>query len=83
MHVQYSKESLKTLRSVDTKTAKLIRDKILQLASEPRSLKNNIKKLKGAKDIYWLRVGDWRVLYREDGTILSILKIGARSGVYR
>jgi len=32
---------------------------------------------------YWkLRVGDWRVIYRIDGKVLTILRIGHRREIY-
>lgn len=29
-----------------------------------------------------LRVGDWRVIFTEDGTVIAIIKIAPRGGVY-
>src|ERR671931_670643 len=35
------------------------------------ALANNVKKLQGREDEYRLRVGDWRVIFTQDGVILN------------
>ncbi|MGB3805184.1 MAG: type II toxin-antitoxin system RelE/ParE family toxin [Sphingopyxis granuli] len=61
-------------------TARLIRSKIEQYASDPASLANNVKALKG-RDAVRLRVGDWRVIM-EDGVVVAVLEIGSRGSIY-
>jgi mRNA interferase RelE/StbE len=34
------------------------------------------------RDGYRLRVGDWRVIFDEDETVLHILQVGPRGGIY-
>ncbi len=67
------------------KVAKLIEGKIEQLANNPYAPNNNVTALKGMNNYYRLRVGDWRVVYRMDGQILTIvvLKIAPRGGAYQ
>ncbi|MEW6643623.1 MAG: type II toxin-antitoxin system RelE/ParE family toxin [Pseudomonadota bacterium] len=62
-------------------TARLIRGKIEQYAARPASLANNVKKLQG-RDGYRLRVGDWRVIFDQDGRVLDVLQIGPRGSIY-
>lgn len=65
-------------------TAKLIREKIEQVAADPFSSIPNAKKLQG-RDGYRLRVGDWRVIYevnKKEVTII-VLKVAPRGEVYR
>ncbi len=62
-------------------TARLIRDKIDQYALNPASLAPNVVKLQG-RDGYRLRVGDWRVIFNDDGAVLAVLKIAPRGSVY-
>jgi mRNA interferase RelE/StbE len=81
MRIAYSKEALKALRRIPANTARTIRAKIEQYAARPSSLKNNVKKLRGRPG-YRLRVGDWRVIFDEDGSVLSILDIGPRGRIY-
>ena len=80
--VVYSRDALKVLARIPANTARLIRAKVLQYASDPASLANNVKALKGRPDYFRLRVGDWRVVFREDGTIVDVIEVGPRGSVY-
>ena len=51
-------------------------------AKAPESLASNVKQLKGSPFMR-LRVADWRVIFDDDGNVLSILKIGARGSIYQ
>ncbi len=79
--VRYSRSALKMLRRMPRPEAERIMGKIDQFAADPKSLANNIRRLKGSAFIR-LRVGDWRVIMDDQGRILAVLKIGARGGVY-
>lgn len=79
--IEYADEALRALQRMDRKTALRIVDKIEQLAINPASLTNNIKRLKGGDGLMRLRVGDWRVIYR-DGFILAVERIAPRSSAY-
>ena len=79
--IAYSKLSLKVLRRLPINEAKRITLKIEQYADDPQSIANNVKALTGSPYIR-LRVGDWRVIMDDQGTILEILKIGQRGSVY-
>lgn len=65
-------------------TSKLIRSKIEELAVDPFSGNNNVKKLEG-REGYRLRVGSWRVIYEIHGKtiVLYVIAIGARGGIYQ
>ena len=80
--VDYSHDAAKALQRMDRATAKRVRDKIRQLATDPESLANNLKALKGAKGLMRLRVGDWRVIFTEGLLILHVVKIRPRSSAY-
>ncbi|ASY67582.1 RelE/StbE family addiction module toxin [Sinorhizobium fredii USDA 205] len=80
--IRYTREALKTLTQIPANVAKRIRSKIEQYASDPASLANNIKALKGLQGTHRLRVGDWRVIFTEDGEIIAIKKIAPRGGAY-
>jgi len=62
-------------------TARMIRDKIELYAADPTSLANNVVKLQGRAG-YRLRVGDWRVIFDEDGSVLAVLEVRPRGGAY-
>lgn len=80
--IAYTKDALKTLRGMPKNRSRLIIGKIEQLAKEPAALANQVTKLQG-RDGYRLRVGDWRVIFTDDGVALAILAIGPRGGIYR
>lgn len=79
--IAYSKSAIKTLRKLPANEAARIRAKVEQYATDPASQANNVKKLQG-RDGYRLRVGDWRVIFDEDGNVIAILEIGPRGGIY-
>lgn len=79
--IAYSKSALKTLRRIPANVAATIRGKVEQYAKAPASLAANVTKLQG-RDGYRLRVGDWRVIFDENGNVLQILEIGPRGGIY-
>ena len=57
-------------------------EKILTLADNPRPA--GCRKLKGYKDQWRVRVGDWRVVYIVDdrAMLVSITRVGHRREVY-
>ena len=79
--IVYNSPALRALRSMSSKTASRVRSKIEQYADDPASLSANVRKLQGRPG-YRLRVGDYRVIFDEDGAILDILDIGHRSRIY-
>jgi mRNA interferase RelE/StbE len=80
--IEYSREALKTLASIDRATASRIIGKVDLLVSDPRALGNNIRRLRGGEEgRLRLRVGDWRVIYR-DGIVLHVIRIAPRGSVY-
>lgn len=80
--VSYSKAALKTLHRIPADIAKRITGKIEQYASEPETLANNVKALKGMDGYLRLRVGDWRVIFSETGVVVAVVKIAPRGGAY-
>lgn len=80
--VRYSKQALRTLRRMPRNTAERIAAKIAQYAADPQSLSANIKALTGEPGIFRLRVGDWRVLFAEDGTVIDIIRTAPRGAAY-
>lgn len=80
--IAFSKEALHTLRRMPTNTSAIVRSKIEQYAADPASLANNVKALKGEQGVFRLRVGDWRVLFNEDGDVVAIIRIAPRGAAY-
>lgn len=77
--ITYTKQATKTLRNMQPKTAKRILAAIEKLANNPVRTDLDVKTLK-ERDGCRLRVGDWRVIYTQNGIVLAIEKI-ARQGV--
>jgi mRNA interferase RelE/StbE len=72
----------KELDALDDALFSRIDRKILVLANDPRPA--GCKKLKGYKDQWRVRVGDWRVLYIIDDAakLVTITRIAHRREVY-
>jgi len=79
--ILYSRDAEKALKRMDEATSKRIRSKIRLLAAEPSVLANNIKAMKGSGGLMRLRIGDWRVIYRDE-VILDVIRIAARGSAY-
>ncbi len=59
-----------------------IADKIDMLVENPEALANNIVRMQG--ELYnRLRVGNWRVIYTDDGLIVDIIEIMPRGKNYK
>jgi mRNA interferase RelE/StbE len=80
--VAYSREAIRTLRRMPANVAQRIRSKIEQYAADPASLANMVKALKGEAGCLRLRVGDWRVIFTEDCTVVAIIRIAPRGSAY-
>ena len=82
--VTFSKQAIKALRKMPRNVARLISDKVDQLATDPDSLANQAKKLTDDPG-YRLRIGDWRVVYTvyDDTVTIHVIRIAPRGGVYQ
>ena len=81
--ITYSKVATRTLRRIPANTATLIRDKVTELAADPRARRTNVSALKG-RDELRLRVGDWRVIYIIDDAdeTIRVRLIAPRGSAY-
>lgn len=59
-----------------------IREKIRAYADDPVSQANNVARLKGDDGLVRLRVGDWRVVMRDEN-VLQVLYVASRGNAYR
>ena len=80
--IEFSRPALRRLQQIPERERGLIRGKIAALAEDRRSQANNVKLLQGYDGIFRLRVGDWRVIYRDDIDTLRIIDIESRQQVY-
>lgn len=79
--IVYSKDAIRALNRMPANEARRIRSKVLQYAADPASLANNVKKLHDSR-YYCLRIGDWRVIFREDGTVVDVVRVATRGEAY-
>ena len=85
----YSVELVKSARREFERLPVTVRGRITEalqvLAQNPYSELLKVKKMKGASDLYRVRVGDYRVLYElhDQRLIILVIKIGHRSEVYK
>lgn len=61
--------------------ASRIRKAASDYAANPAAHENNIRALVGS-EFARLRVGDFRVIFEETATTITVIKIGPRGGVY-
>lgn len=80
--IAYSKAALKTLSRMPANVSAMICAKIALLAADPATQANNVKALKGESGVFRLRVGDWRVLYTDQGQILAVIRVAPRGSAY-
>ncbi|MBK9214917.1 MAG: type II toxin-antitoxin system RelE/ParE family toxin [Chloracidobacterium sp.] len=85
----YTVEFVKSAEKEFLKLPKKIRDRFVEalklLAISPFSELLKIKKLKGTDDAYRIRIGEYRLIYKIEQDVLTVLviKVGHRREVYR
>ena len=78
--VAYSRDAAKDLHRHGNMAAR-VRAAIRAYAGDQRSHANNVTQLVGSP-AKRLRVGDFRVIFDETETTITVTKIGPRGGVY-
>ena len=82
--VAYTPAATKELRKLSRKEAARIMAKLAQLAADPAALAPQVKALQGTgPKAYRLRVGDYRAIFRPQGSGLLVLRVANRREVYR
>lgn len=83
MKLIITRRAEKDLASIDKPTANRIRAALDRMVINPMAV--DLKKLEGMPDIWRLRVGRWRVIFRITGeeVIAYALRIKQRREVYR
>ena len=81
--VSFRRSAEKDLHRLDATVQRRVIKAVEGLASSPRP--SGCKKLQGSEDTYRIRVGDYRVIYSVDDSILivAIERIRHRREVYR
>lgn len=83
MKVVFSTRALRFLAKVEKEDRTRVVKKLEALQEDP--FPSGIKKLKGEVDVYRLRIGDFRVLYKliADDEVILVFRVDKRSRVYR
>lgn len=77
MDIEYSKKAIKYINTLDRPTKKRLREAIEKIPF------GDIKKLQGIDDGYRLRVGDLRVLFTIENSLVYIDNIVPRGQAYK
>ncbi len=75
--IEYKRGAIRDLRRIPETARDRIRDKIEQYADDPASLASNVTQLVDRPGKR-LRVGDYRVVFEEDETVVTILLVRTR-----
>ena len=81
--VTFARSARRELESLDKKAVRRILLRIEALVRQPKP--SGAAKLRGSRDLWRIRVGDFRVLYRVDdrGRLVDVIAIGDRKEIYR
>ena len=81
--VVFARSAGKELRSLDSPVALRILKRIEALSGNPRPA--GVTKLEGAQDLWRVRVGEWRIVYRiaDSEGLVDIIAIRHRREAYR
>ncbi|MBB5751792.1 type II toxin-antitoxin system RelE/ParE family toxin [Prosthecomicrobium pneumaticum] len=52
------------------------------ICTGPAVARNNVRALQGESGHLRLRVGDWRIIFTEDGRVVAIIRISPRGSAY-
>jgi mRNA interferase RelE/StbE len=83
--VEFKRSAAREFRHLPKAVRSRIEDAVRLLAVSPYSEQLGVRKLRGAEDLYRIRVGDYRIVYEIHGAVLIVVvvKIGHRREVYR
>lgn len=81
--IVFARSARKELQSLDPQVARRILKAIEVLVSNPRP--SGVAKLEGATDLWRVRVGEWRIVYRisDRDCLVDVIAVRHRRDVYR
>ncbi|HUB84526.1 MAG TPA: hypothetical protein VL971_02455 [Rhizomicrobium sp.] len=77
--VAYTRTAIKALRKMPGKDSKAVMAKMDNYAAGGSE---DVKALQGS-DLFRLRHGNWRAIFGQDGTVLTVFNVAKRGEVYR
>jgi len=81
--VVFARSARKELQNLDPQVARRVLKQIEALVTNPRP--SGVVKLEGATDLWRIRVGEWRVVYRvsDRELLVDVIAVRHRSAAYR
>ena len=81
--VVFARSARKELQNLDPQVSRRIIKQIEALVTDPRP--SGVVKLEGATDLWRIRVGQWRVVYRisDRDRLVDVVAVRHRSDAYR
>lgn len=81
--VVFARSARKELQNLDPQVARRILKQVEALVTDPRP--SRVVKLEGATDLWRIRVGQWRVVYRisDRERLIDVIAVRHRSDAYR
>lgn len=81
--IEIDHDAQKILRRQGRTTRDRLIKAIFALADNPQP--SSSRKLEGYKNLFRLRVGDWRIVYQinDNQLLVVVLEVGARGDIYR
>lgn len=81
--VVFARSARKELQNLDPQVARRIIKQVEALVTDPRP--SGVVKLEGATDLWRIRVGQWRVVYRlsDRDRLVDVIAVRHRSDAYR
>ena len=85
MRLVIERKATKALTRMPPKVVAAMRANLEEIAARPFARHPNVERLKGFRDIFRLRHGDWRAVYRVDrgAGIMFVERIAPRGKVYK
>lgn len=82
--IQFLERARDDLKKISRPHQRIVKEKLSILAEDSEALRNNIKKLTIDEDLYRLRIGSYRVIFKKEARRLLILvvRIGHRKEIY-
>ena len=83
--VEFVRSARKEFERLPAKLRVRVVEALNILSQNPHSEFLRVKKLKGAEELYRIRIGDHRLVYevRDERLVVIVVKIGHRRDVYR
>ena len=82
--IVFKKSAVKELQALPQRLQQKVLDAIQLLSLNPYTELLQIKKMKGANNLYRIRIQDYRIIYLIESQIIkiTIIKVGHRKDVY-